>query len=410
MSKARYIMHKPALLTLGALLVASTASANSELSDGAIRIGYLADMSGPYRDLAGPGGLEAMRMAIEEHGGKIHGAPIEIFSADDRNSADVGANTVRGWIDQHNVDMVGGLVASSVTIAATQLLAENDRIGMVSGAAALGITNEYCSPNHIQWVYDTHAMSNGTARAIVEEGGDSWFIISADYAFGHSLEADVSSVVNEMGGEVVGTVSHPLNTNDFSSYVLQAQGSGAKIVGLANAGADTVNAISTAGQFGLVESGQTLAGLMVFLNDIHALGLETTQGMQLTTGWYWDLNDETRQWAEDYYERVGSMPTMVQAGVYSSTMHYLNAIEATGSDDAGTVRAWMGENPVNDIFTSNGRIREDGRMVHDMYLVEVKAPEDSEGEWDLYRVLRTIPGDQAFQSLEKSNCSLVTKG
>ncbi|MDY7116526.1 ABC transporter substrate-binding protein [Halomonas sp. SSL-5] len=410
MSKTRYFMRKPALLTLGALLAVTSANANAEFSDGAIRIGYLADMSGPYRDLAGPGGLEAMRMAIEEHGGAIHGAPIEVFSADDRNSADVGANTVRGWIDQQNVDMVGGLVASSVTIAATQLLTEHDRIGMVSGAAALGITNEYCSPNHVQWVYDTHAMSNGTARAIVEEGGDSWFIISADYAFGHSLEADVSSVVNEMGGEVVGTVSHPLNTNDFSSYILQAQGSGAKIVGLANAGADTVNAISTAGQFGLVESGQTLAGLMVFLNDIHALGLETTQGMQLTTGWYWDLNDETRQWAEDYHERVGSMPTMVQAGVYSSTMHYLNAIEATGSDDAGTVRAWMGENPVNDIFTSNGKVREDGRMVHDMYLVEVKAPEDSEGEWDLYRVLRTIPGDQAFQSLEKSSCSLMTEG
>ncbi len=409
MSKTRHFMRKPALLTFGALLTVTAANANAEFSDGAIRIGYLADMSGPYRDLAGPGGLEAMRMAIEEHGGAIHGATIEVFSADDRNSADVGANTVRGWIDQQNVDMVGGLVASSVTIAATQLLTEHDRIGMVSGAAALGITNEYCSPNHVQWVYDTHAMSNGTARAIVEEGGDSWYIISADYAFGHSLEADVSSVVNEMGGEVVGTVSHPLNTNDFSSYILQAQGSGAKIVGLANAGADTVNAISTAGQFGLVESGQTLAGLMVFLNDIHALGLETTQGMQLTTGWYWDLNDETRQWAEDYYDRVGSMPTMVQAGVYSSTMHYLNAIEATSSDDAGTVRAWMGENPVNDIFTSNGKIREDGRLVHDMYLVEVKTPEESEGEWDLYRVLRTIPGDQAFQSLEKSSCSLVTE-
>lgn len=410
MSVKSQTLLKTTAIAVGASLLASSASANAEFSDGAIRIGYLADMSGPYRDLAGPGGLEAMRMAIEEHGGAIHGAPIEVFSADDRNSADVGANTVRGWIDQQNVDMVGGLVASSVTIAATQLLTEHDRIGMVSGAAALGITNEYCSPNHVQWVYDTHAMSNGTARAIVEEGGDSWFIISADYAFGHSLESDVSSVVNEMGGEVVGTVSHPLHTNDFSSYILQAQGSGAKIVGLANAGADTVNAISTAGQFGLLESGQTLAGLMVFLNDIHALGLETTQGMQLTTGWYWDLNDDTRQWAEDYHERVGSMPTMVQAGVYSSTMHYLNAIEATGSDDAGTVRAWMGENPVNDIFTSNGKVREDGRMVHDMYLVEVKAPEDSEGEWDLYRVLRTIPGDQAFQSLEKSGCSLITQG
>ncbi|QTF93263.1 ABC transporter substrate-binding protein [Halomonas sp. BM-2019] len=407
MSKKCQILPKAIPLAIATALLAGAASAHAEISDGAIRIGYLVDMSGPYRDLAGPGGLEAMRMAIEEHRGSIHGAPIEVFSADDRNSADVGANTVREWIDQRNVDMVGGLVASSVTIAATRLLAEHDRIGMVSGAAALSITNEHCRPNHIQWVYDTHAMSNGTARAIVEEGGDSWFILSADYAFGHSLEAEVENVVAEMGGQVLGKVRHPLNTSDFSSYILQAQGSGAKIVGLANAGSDTVNAINTAGQFGLAEAGQTLAGLMVFLNDIHALGLETTQGMQLTTGWYWDMNDEAREWAERYYERVGRMPTMVQAGIYSSTLHYLNAIAATGSDDAGTVRAWMGKNPVNDMFTSNGVIREDGRMVHDMYLVEVKAPEESEGEWDLYRVLRTIPGEQAFQSLDRSGCSLI---
>lgn len=405
MSVKRQFTLKSGVLGLAMALAAGTAQA--EISDGAIRIGYLVDMSGPYRDLAGPGGLEALQMAVEDHGSSIHGAPIEIVSADDRNSADVGASIVREWIDQRNIDMVAGLVASSVTIAVTRLIAEHDRIALSSGSAALGITNEHCSPNHIQWVYDTHAMSNGTARAIVEEGGKRWFILSADYAFGHSLEEEVSNVVTEMGGEVVGTVRHPLNNQDFSSFILQAQGSGAQIVGVANAGADTVNAISTAGQFGLVESGQTLAGLMVFLNDIHALGLETTQGMQLTTGWYWDMNDEAREWAQRFYERMGSMPTMVQAGVYSSTMHYLNAIEATGSDDAGTVRAWMGENPVNDIYTTNGVIRKDGRMVYDMYLVEVKSPEESQGEWDLYRVLRTIPGEQAFQSLEKSSCPLI---
>lgn len=398
-------MWKRGLLGLAVALAAG--SAQAEISDNEIRIGYLADMSGPYRDLAGPGGLEALRMAVEDHGGRIHGASIEVFSADDRNSADVGANSVREWIDQRNVDMVAGLVASSVTIAATRLLAEHDKIGMVSGAAALSVSNEHCTPNHIQWVYDTHAMSNGSARAIVEEGGDSWYIIAADYAFGHSLEAEVEGVVEESGGQVLGKVRHPLNTADFSSYMLQAQGSGAKIVGLANAGADTVNAINTAGQFGLATSGQALAGLMVFLNDIHALGLENTQGMQLTTGWYWDMNEESRAWAERYHERVGSMPTMVQAGIYSSTMHYLNAIEATGTDDAATVRAWMGETPVNDMFTTNGVIREDGRMVHDMYLVEVKSPDESEGEWDLYRILRTIPGDEAFLPLEKSSCSLV---
>ncbi|MGQ4878097.1 ABC transporter substrate-binding protein [Billgrantia sp. LNSP4103-1] len=405
MSAKRQFALKTGLLGLAVALAAG--SAQAEISDNEIRIGYLADMSGPYRDLAGPGGLEALRMAVEDHGGSIHGAPIDVFSADDRNSADVGANTVREWIDQRNVDMVGGLVASSVTIAATQLLAEHDKIGMVAGAAALSVTNEHCTPNHIQWVYDTHAMSNGTARAIVDEGGDTWYIIAADYAFGHSLEADVEKVVEARGGQVLGKVRHPLNTADFSSYMLQAQGSGAKIVGLANAGADTVNAISTAGQFGLAESGQALAGLMVFLNDIHALGLETTQGMQLTTGWYWDMNDASRAWAQRYFARVGRMPTMVQAGVYSSVMHYLNAIEATGTDDAATLRAWMGETPINDMFASNGVICEDGRMVHDMYLVEVKSPEESEGEWDLYRILRTIPGDEAFLPLERSGCSLV---
>ncbi|WP_104204388.1 ABC transporter substrate-binding protein [Billgrantia saliphila] len=405
MSVKRHFTLKGGLLGLAVALAAG--SAQAEISDNEIRIGYLADMSGPYRDLAGPGGLEALRMAVEDHGGSLHGAPIEVFSADDRNSADVGANTVREWIDQRNVDMVGGLVASSVTIAATQLLAEHDKIGMVAGAAALSVTNEHCTPNHIQWVYDTHAMSNGSTRAIVEEGGDTWFIIAADYAFGHSLEADVEKVVEASGGQVLGKVRHPLNTADFSSYLLQAQGSGAKIVGLANAGADTVNAINTAGQFGLAESGQALAGLMVFLNDIHALGLETTQGMQLTTGWYWDMNDDSRAWAQRYFERVGSMPTMVQAGVYSSVMHYLNAIEATGTDDADTLRAWMGETPVNDMFATNGRVREDGRMVHDMYLVEVKSPDESEGEWDLYRILRTISGDEAFLPLEQSGCHLV---
>ncbi|WP_346796851.1 ABC transporter substrate-binding protein [Halomonas sp. Bachu 37] len=402
------VLHKqPVAIALSVALATAAGSAQANISDDEIRIGYLADMSGPYRDLAGPGGLEALNMAVEDHGGKINGAPIVVFSGDDRNSADVGANTVREWIDQRNVDMVAGLVASSVTIAATQLLNEHDKLGMVSGAAALGITNEHCTPNHIQWVYDTYAMSNGAAKAILEEGGDSWFMITADYAFGHSLENDVSDVVTEHGGEVVGSVRHPLNTNDFSSYVLQAQNSGAKIIGLANAGADTVNAIKTAGQFGLAQSDQSLAGLMVFLNDIKALGLENTQGMQLTTGWYWDMNDQARAWAERYQQRTGSMPTMVQAGVYSSTMHYLNAVEASGTDDTASVRAKMQETPVNDMFATDGYIRDDGRMVHDMYLAEVKSPAESKDEWDLYRILRNIPGDEAFQPLAESRCHLI---
>ncbi|KAA0011689.1 ABC transporter substrate-binding protein [Billgrantia pellis] len=394
------------------IAIAATASmtamtAQAEISDGEVRIGYLADMSGTYRDLAGPGGLEALQMAIEDFGGSVGGMPIEVFSADDRNSADVGANTVREWVDQRNVDLVAGMVASSVVIAVTKVLEENDGFGIVSGSAASSITNEHCTPNHIHWVYDTYPLANGTARAIVEHGGDTWFMLTADYAFGHALEADVTKVVEENGGEIVGGVRHPFPTDDFSSYILQAQGSGAKIIGLANAGADTVNAINTASQFGVVEAGQQLAGLLVFLNDVYAMGLDATQGLLLTTGWYWNMDEQSREWAERYYERVGSMPTMVQAGIYSSTMHYLQAVEATGSDDTQTVRDYMMKQPVHDFFARNGRIREDGRMVHDMYLARVKSPEASTHEWDLYEILTSIPAEEAYRPLSESQCKLV---
>lgn len=381
--------------------------AQAEISDDAVRIGYLADMSGTYRDLAGPGGLAALEMAVEDFGGSVNGTPIEVFSADDRNSADVGANTVREWVDQRNVDMVAGMVASSVTIAVTQVLEQYDKLGLVSGSAASSITNEHCTPNHIHWVYDTYPLANGTARAVVDQGGSDWFMLTADYAFGHALEGDVEKVVTENGGSIVGRVRHPFPTSDFSSYILQAQGSGAQIVGLANAGADTVNAINTASQFGLTQSGQQLAGLLVFLNDVHAMGLDATQGLLLTTGWYWNMDDQAREWAERYYERVGRMPTMVQAGIYSSTMHYLNAVEATGSDDTATVREHMMSQPIHDFFARNGHIRADGRMVHDMYLAQVKTPEQSEGEWDLYHILATIPADQAYRPLAESQCDLV---
>lgn len=386
-------------------LMASTAQA--EMSDNEVRIGYLADMSGGYRDLAGPGGLEALKMAVEDFGGNVNGTPIEIFSADDRNSADVGASTVREWIDQRNVDLVAGLVASSVSIAALKVIEEKGGLGIVSGSAASSITDEHCAPTHVHWVYDTYPMANGTAKAIVDQGGDSWFLLTADYAFGHALEEDVTEVVEESGGTIVDSVRHPFPTNDFSSYILQAQGSGAKIVGLANAGADTVNAINTASQFGLVESGQQLAGLIVFLNDVYAMGLEATQGLLLTTGWYWNMDEESRAWAERYYERVGSMPGMVHAGIYSSTTHYLNTVAELGSDDPAAVRAAMAEKPINDFFARNGRIREDGRMVHDMYLVQVKSPADATHDWDLYEILSTIPAEEAYRPLAESQCKLV---
>ncbi|SFU83224.1 ABC transporter substrate-binding protein [Halomonas korlensis] len=393
-------------IALTATLMATGAQA--QMSDNAVRIGYLADMSGTYRDLAGPGGLEALQMAVEDFGGEVNGAPIEVSSADDRNSADVGANTVREWFDTQNVDLVAGLVASSVVIAATKVIEDNNGLGIVSGSAASSITNEHCTPNHIHWVYDTYPLANGTAKAVVEQGGDTWFMLTADYAFGHALEADVTRVVEDNGGEIVGTIRHPFPTSDFSSYILQAQGSGAKIIGLANAGADTVNAISTASQFGVVQGGQQLAGLLIFLNDVHAMGLEDTQGLLLTTGWYWDMDDQSREWAERYFERTERMPTMVQAGIYSSTMHYLETVAEEGTDDPETIRAAMAERPVEDFFSRNGRIREDGRMVHDMYLARVKSPEESTGEWDVYEILSTIPAEEAFRPLAESQCELVT--
>jgi len=396
--------------TLLASAVASAlmaSGAQAAISDNTVKIGYLADMSGTYRDLAGPNGLKAMEMAVADFGGRVNGAKIEIVSADDRNSADVASSTVRRWLENDGVDMVGGLVASSVTLAAVRLLEQNDKLGLVSGAAAASISNESCTPNHIHYVYDTYAFSVGTPTAMVKEGNKRWFILTADYAFGHALEADVTRVVEANGGEVVGSIRHPFPTSDFSSFILQAQSSGADVIALANAGSDTTNAITTAAEFGVTQAGQAIAGLVVFLSDIHALGPEVAQGLELTTGWYWDMNDETREWSDRFMKETGVRPTMIHAGVYSSTMQYLKAVEATGSDDAQTVRQQMIKTPINDMFASNGYIREDGRMVHDMYLTRVKTPEESANEWDLYEIVRTIPGDDAFRPLSESKCKLV---
>ncbi|WP_417529692.1 ABC transporter substrate-binding protein [Marinobacter lipolyticus] len=397
------------LLTTAIASAMMVGSAQADISDDTVKIGYLADMSGTYRDLAGPNGLKALEMAIADFGGKVNGAKIEVVSADDRNNPDSSSSTVRRWLENENVDLVAGMVASSVTIAVTKLLEENDGLGIVSGSAASSITNEHCTPNHIHYVYDTYPLANGTAKAVVQEGGKEWFILTADYAFGHALEGDVTRVVEENGGKVIKTARHPFPTSDFSSYILQAQSSGADVVALANAGSDTTNAITTAGEFGLTQSGQTLAALLLFLTDVHALGVNSAQGIQLTTGWYWDMNEEARKWADRFMEETGVRPTMVHAGIYSSTMQYLNAVKATGSDDTQTVRKQMMDTPINDMFATNGRIRADGRMVHDMYLAQVKTPEESENEWDLYKIVRTIPGDEAYRPLSESKCSLVTK-
>lgn len=398
-------LKKTISLIVAAGLLSSTAQA--AISDNEVRIGYLADMSGTYRDLSGPGGLEALKMAVEDFGGQVNGKKIVIYNADDLNKPDVGANTVRQWIDEKNVDVITGMVATSVVMAVNKIVEQENKLALISASASSSLTNEYCSPNHMHWTYDTYALSNGTAHAVLEEGGKDWFILAADYAFGLSLEADITKVVESGGGKVVGGVRHPFPSNDFSSYILQAQGSGAEVVALANAGADMVNALQTASQFGLAQSGQKLAGMVVFLNDVHSMGLDVTQGLMLTTGWYWDMNDETREWSQRYYDRVGRMPSMTHAGVYSSTLHYLNAVQETDSDDTQVVRAKMIETPINDMFAKNGKLREDGRMVHDMYLAQVKTPAESTSEWDLYKIIRTIPGDQAYRSLAESQCKLI---
>ncbi|QTP56555.1 ABC transporter substrate-binding protein [Billgrantia sulfidoxydans] len=397
-----------AAASLAPLAAQAAQAAQAAVSDDKIVIGYMDDMNGTYSDLAGPGGLTAIEMAIEDFGGEVNGVPIELISADHRNDPAVASNLAREWMDQDSVDMITGLNASSVAIAVSKLVEQSNKFAMVTTAAADSITGEHCTPNHVHWVYDTFAVSDAAARAMVEQGGESWFLMSSDYAFGHAMEAAVENAVVESGGTIAGKIRHPFPTDDFSSYMLQAQGSGAQIIGLASAGKDLVNAINTAYQFGVPQGGQTLASLMVFITDMKSIGLDVAQGTQFVTGWYWNMDEQSREWAERFQQRVGRMPTMVQAGDYSAVTHYLKAIEATGSDDPAEVRAYLLENPIEDFFSRNGRLREDGRMVHDMYLAQVKAPTDSTGEWDLFEILATIPAEEAFRPLEESRCDLVS--
>ena len=397
-------------IAIGAVVLALTAggAAQAQISGDAVRIGVLNDQSGLYADLAGQGSVEAARMAVEDVGGSINGTPIEIVSADHQNKPDVGASVARQWIDQEGVDVIVDVPTSSVALAVNEVVRDKGKVFLVNGAATTELTGAQCSPNTIHWAYDTYALAVGTGRAMVQEGGDSWFFITADYAFGHQLEEDTSNVVQESGGEVLGAVRHPLSSADFSSYLLQAQGSGAKVIGLANAGTDTTNAIKQANEFGITQAGQQLAALLMFITDVHSLGLDVAQGLVLTTGFYWDMNDQTREWSKRFQERAGKMPTMVHAGVYSSVRHYLEAIKAAGTDEAQPVVEQMKATPVNDVFAQNGQIRDDGRMVHDMYLARVKSPDESTQEWDYYEILRTIPGDEAFKPLSESDCPLVT--
>lgn len=391
------------------VFVAPAAFGAAKVSDGVVKIGVLTDMSGTYSDLAGPGSLLAVQMAVDDFIAKEKpGFKIQVISADHQNKGDIAANKAREWIDTEKVDVIVDLVTTSTALAVMKVAKEKNRITIVSGAGSTPITNEQCTDLNIHYTYDTYAMAVGTGKAVVKHGGKTWFFLTADYAFGKALEKDTSDVVLESGGKVLGHVLHPFPTQDFSSFLLQAQASGAQVIGLANAGNDTINAIKQAAEFGITPK-QTLAGLLMFISDVHSLGLNATQGMYLTTGFYWDMNNETRAWSKRFFEKRKRMPTMVHAGDYSAVYNYLKAVKAAGTDDSRTVMNRMKATPINDFFAKNGKIRVDGRMVHDMYLAQVKKPGESRYPWDYYKILQVIPGDQAFLPLSKSQCPLVRK-
>jgi len=398
-----------ATLSCGSVVAFGQAAAAGKASDDVVKIGVLTDMSGVYADYGGQGAVTAAKMAIEDFGGKMFGKNIELVSADHQNKADIAKNVTQQWFDRDKVDATFENLNSAVALAVEGLGKEKNKITVITGAASSRITNEDCSPNTaVHYLMDTIALGNVVGKAIVKDGGDSWFFLTADYAFGHSLEKDTGEVVKAAGGKVIGAVRHPLSTSDFSSFLLQAQASKAKIVGLANAGLDTVNSIKAASEFGLTKN-QNLAALLMLITDVHSVGLNTAQGLYLTEGWYWDSNPETRAWAKRYEERMKKKPNSNHAAVYSSVMHYLNAVKAAGTDDTAAVMKKMKEMPVNDMFAKGGKIREDGRMVHDMYLFQVKKPAESKAPWDYYTLKGTVKGDDAFQSLALSRCPALKK-
>ncbi|MGO9356300.1 MAG: ABC transporter substrate-binding protein [Xanthobacteraceae bacterium] len=390
-----------------AVLAGSAGGASAQISDDVVKIGVLTDMSSLYADATGKGSLVATQMAVADFGGKVKGKPIEVLSGDHQNKPDVGVAIARNWFDNDKVDAVFDVPTSSVALAIQQLTREKQKIFINSGGGTSDLTGVACSPYTVHWTYDTYALSNVAGRAMVQRGEDTWFFVTADYAFGAALERDASNVVRETGGKVLGDVRHPLNTSDFSSYLLQAQASKAKVVALANAGGDTTNALKQAAEFGLMKGGQKLIALLLEITDVHGIGLKDGQGLILTDAFYWDTDDETRAFSKRFLEKVGHMPTMIQAGLYSATMHYLKAIDATGTDDSTKVMAQMKATPIHDFFARDGHIRVDGRMVHDMHLYEVKTPTESKSDWDLYKLVATVPGDQAFRPLDKGGCPLV---
>jgi branched-chain amino acid transport system substrate-binding protein len=393
------------LFIAAAVLAGSAISASADV---AVKIGVLNDRSGLYADLGGEGSVVAAKLAVEDFKAAEKGIKVEVVAADHQNKADIAVNTAREWFDQQGVDVILDVPNSGVALAVNELVREKNKVFIDSGAASSDLTGAKCSPNTVHWTYDTWALANGTGSATVKAGGKKWFFLTADYAFGAALERDTSAVVKTTGGEIVGGVKHPLNTQDFSSFLLQAQSSGAQVIGLANAGGDTINSIKQASEFGITQAGQKLAGLLVFLSDVHSLGLKTAQGLVLTSSFYWDMNDKTRAWSDRFFKVMNRRPTMVQAGVYAGTLHYLKAIEALkDGKDGKAVVAKMKELPTDDPLFGKGQVRADGRKVHDMYLFEVKKPEESKGPWDYYKLLVTIPADKAFRPLAEGNCPLV---
>jgi branched-chain amino acid transport system substrate-binding protein len=391
----------PAAIATCGLMLAAPALAQG------VKIGILNDQSGVYADYGGKGSFEAAKMALEDFGDSVLGQKIEIITADHQNKPDLATSIARRWYEVEGVDMITELTTSSVALAVQGLSLEKKKIDIVVGAATSRITGDACTPYGFHWAFDTHALAVGTGGALVKAGGDSWFFLTADYAFGYSLEKDTSDIVRENGGKVVGSVRIPLNSSDFSSFLLQAQSSKAKIVGLANAGLDTTNSIKQAAEFGIVKSGQKLAGLLMTLAEVHGLGLEAAQGLVLTEGFYWDQSDKTRAFSERFFKRTGRMPNMIQAGTYSATLQYLKAVKAAGTKDSDAVAKKLKELPVDDVFAQGGKVLENGRMVHDLYLFEVKKPSESKRPWDYYKQLAVVPGDKAFFSAKESGCPLT---
>jgi branched-chain amino acid transport system substrate-binding protein len=390
---------------------ALASSAAAQMTDKVVKIGVLNDQSGLYADLSGQGSVLAAKLAVEDFGGKVDGTPIEVIFADHQNKPDVGSNIARQWFDVDQVDVIVDVPTSSVALAINEVTKSKNKVFLVSGAAASDLTGKACSPNTVHWTYDTWALANGTGKAVVKAGGDTWFFLTADYAFGQALERDVTAVVKANGGKILGSVKHPLNASDFSSFLLQAQASKAKVIGLANAGGDTINSIKAASEFGVVKGGQKLAGLLVFITDIHALGLKVSQGLQLTSAFYWDRDDKTRAWSKRFSDRMNKRePSMIQAGVYSAVLHYLKAVQSLKSDaDGKAVVDKMKQMPTDDPIFGKGSIRVDGRKIHPMYLYEVKTPAESKKPWDYYKLVREIPANEAFRPLSESDCPLVKK-